>query len=290
MGTIPGVAQRQVHVTPAQSPIKYLAIPVDPLLAAGGNGVTIQIHYGNPPVKNEIRSQSKVASNKNYVVERENASSPDLASDPFLCSRMDDVNNGNAMEEGTEAEVFKANNEHDFKLNTFEDYNTIEAEEPIYEEYQPLFTEMQESPPPLFAGTVIKRSANGLVLPTKAESNIPKKYKCTFPNCGKTFERQRSLKYHHITHAPPVFSCDICDKSFVTMPKLKRHLRIHNGERPFLCDECGKAFSTNSNLNVHKRKHTGEKPFACSICGRLFAHHSHAKTHLKIHEKERYAF
>lgn len=132
-------------------------------------------------------------------------------------------------------------------------------------------------------GTVIRRNAGQA--PAKAVA--PHRFRCTVAGCGKAFDRQRSLKYHSITHAPPIYACSVCKKAFVTMPKLKRHMLIHNGQRPFVCAEpgCGKAFSTNSNLNVHRRQHTGEKPFACSVCGRQFAHHSHAKAHLKVHQR-----
>ncbi|CAD5226280.1 unnamed protein product [Bursaphelenchus xylophilus] len=270
--------------TPSATSVKYLAIPMDSLLMNAGNPITIQILYDKPRIKESVPTERhQVESN----IDEPLAASTDLASDPFLCQRMEEpASNGIIDEHAGEMDLYKSTENED-RLAHFDDYNELEPQlEPFYDDFHSEFPEVEPSSS-MLQGTVIKRSGEGFVLPVASETPILKKFKCTFPNCGKMFERQRSLRYHHITHAPPVFSCNVCQKRFVTMPKLKRHLRIHNGERPFSCEECGKSFSTNSNLNVHRRKHTGEKPFACSICGRLFAHHSHAKTHLKVHEKER---
>ena len=50
-------------------------------------------------------------------------------------------------------------------------------------------------------------------------------------------------------------ACEFCSKSFESRKDLRRHIRVHTGEKPFNCEICGRAFSRKGNMDVHKLIH-----------------------------------
>ena len=49
------------------------------------------------------------------------------------------------------------------------------------------------------------------------------------------------------------FACPYCPKEMSTKHNMKKHIRIHTGEKPFICIHCKKCYSDKSNLNWHLR-------------------------------------
>ena len=56
---------------------------------------------------------------------------------------------------------------------------------------------------------------------------------------------------------------------------LKRHERIHLGEKQFTCWKYDKTFNWSGTLREHEKIHTGEKSFACSKCDQSFTDKYH---------------
>ncbi|XP_054881449.1 zinc finger protein 79-like [Poeciliopsis prolifica] len=125
-----------------------------------------------------------------------------------------------------------------------------------------------------------------------------KGYSCWI--CGKYLLSSVTLNRHiakHATDAPinlaaetPI-KCNVCSKTFSTVPALNGHSRVHLEKRPAGCHLCPKSFDLKSDLVTQRKRpggvygnaSTGSLGFSCSLCGKTFALESSLKTHEKTH-------
>jgi general transcription factor IIIA len=144
-----------------------------------------------------------------------------------------------------------------------------------------------------------RSTANAAPTPMTAMSGISPRNKfpselktiqCTWPNCGKTFNRPARLNAHLRSHTNDrPFRCTYpdCDKSYLEEKHLRQHINgSHSKERHFTCAEpdCGKSFLTSTRLRRHQLVHEGQERFRCREyppCNQSFRKHQTLQRHIR---------
>lgn len=106
----------------------------------------------------------------------------------------------------------------------------------------------------------------------------------TCSDCGKTFERHRSLAVHKASHyhSSQRFPCPHCPKSYHFQSLLKHHMQVHSNEYKHVCSVCSEAFVWSSGLAAHMKTHSTTRP-QCEVCGMRFASKKRLETHSLKH-------
>ncbi|XP_072544307.1 zinc finger protein 335 isoform X2 [Salminus brasiliensis] len=83
------------------------------------------------------------------------------------------------------------------------------------------------------------------------------------------------------------FCCTLCDRKFTSKLTMRRHMGIHQGDKPFECPHCHYSTRLKASLIQHLRVHTGEKPYKCPQCSYASIDGSSLRRHLRTHTQEK---
>lgn len=102
--------------------------------------------------------------------------------------------------------------------------------------------------------------------------------------CGnQDFDVSSEVNFQYLHKKGNSFPCNYCDKVYPFQSLLKIHLGSHT--KPFKCDYCLKCFTRRGDLKRHWRVHSGEKPYKCNVCSYTTANFSSLKLHVKAKHK-----
>lgn len=89
-----------------------------------------------------------------------------------------------------------------------------------------------------------------------------------------------------VRKSPRHHQCKYCYKVFPFPNVLKKHYRVHTGERPYECDICGNRFTHQNTLKNHRlciHNCGREEDFTCGHCDKKFPIKERLIEHVRIH-------
>lgn len=109
------------------------------------------------------------------------------------------------------------------------------------------------------------------------------------PACDQTFSEKRSLYVHGVVQhgAPHRHQCDQCDYEGARLYHLKRHMKVHTGERNHVCEICHKGLKSLQAYKNHMVLHTNKGRYRCDQCQKAFNQRSLYEDHCRSHRAAR---
>ena len=81
--------------------------------------------------------------------------------------------------------------------------------------------------------------------------------------------------------------CNQCNFASAQANNLRRHLKMHSGEKSHQCKQCNFASAEKANLRRHLKMHSGDKSHQCKQCNFASAEKANLRRHLKMHTGEK---
>ena len=129
-----------------------------------------------------------------------------------------------------------------------------------------------------------------------AQSKKPVVFTCG--KCQERFGSSLKLRAHRQTHKNPKFSCSLCQRMFLFISGLKKHLAEAHINQELICEYCGKSHATPWALRYHLNMHfskvlTKRKPkvphrFPCQYlgCSKVFKKELNLISHVTSHIRD----
>ena len=94
-----------------------------------------------------------------------------------------------------------------------------------------------------------------------------------------------AVNMKHLVKMGKSYQCNQCNYTSLIVRDVKRHEKIHSGEKPYKCNQCDYATSWACSLKAHMKIHSGEKPNKCNQCDFASSQAGHLRRHLKTHSR-----
>lgn len=122
-----------------------------------------------------------------------------------------------------------------------------------------------------------------------ANGNVPQNPMFSCEICDKTFVFEKDLNRHKkIVHHGQIFVCLVCQKNYKSKYVYDRHVATHEEgyiQPKFKCQICEREFTTKFSLGCHiKSEHLGvKKTYSCPMCGKTFSQIRSYRQHANVH-------